>query len=84
MTEMTRMDGEVVSSDAADAESVVVAPVRPSGGPRGRTGIVRWLVALVVVALVAGASVAGMNGDDRQRLAAADLADQLQHEALTG
>jgi len=54
------MDGQVVPTDTAAAESVVLAPVRASGGPRGRAGVMRWLVALVVVALVAGASIAGI------------------------
>jgi hypothetical protein len=60
MTEVTQMDGQVVSSDAAAADGVVVAPVRAGRGPGGRGGVMRWVVALVVVALVAGASIAGI------------------------
>ena len=60
MTEVTQMDGQVVSTDAAAVDGVVVAPVRAGSGPRGGSGAVRWLVALVIVALVAGASIASI------------------------
>lgn len=61
MPEVTTMDGQVVQDlSAADAESVVVAPVHGGGAGRSRGGIARWTVALVVVALVGAASLAGV------------------------
>jgi hypothetical protein len=58
MIEVTTMDGQVEPTVAAT--EVVVTPVRTGNGPRGRGGAMRWIAALVVVALVAGASIAGI------------------------
>jgi hypothetical protein len=64
MPEVTLMDGQVVpvapETSAVEMESVVLGPVRGGGRGRGRAGTARWVVALIVVAVVAGASFAGI------------------------
>jgi hypothetical protein len=45
--------------DAADPTAVPTAPVATSTAPRGKRGTLRWLVAGLVVLLVAGAAAAG-------------------------